>query len=259
MAFFTTEALSAFVTLTFLEIVLGIDNILFITLISNKLAVKDRKRATQIGLVLAMFLRIFLLMGISIFIGMQESWFVIDNSVLHTEVSGQSFILFVGGLFLVYKATKEIYERVEEPNHSIKTLQSKKLWLSKAVLQITLINIVFSFDSILTAIGMTNGLPNAFWLMIIAVVVSVLIMMLFANPVGDFVSKHPSLQVLGMAFLLLIGFMLVTEAAHLSHTRFMGETVGSIPKGYLYFAIAFSVGVEFINMKMRARKSKNPS
>ena len=259
MAFFTTEALSAFVTLTFLEIVLGIDNILFITLISNKLATKDRKRATQIGLVLAMFLRIFLLMGISIFIGMQESWFVIDNSVLHTEVSGQSFILFVGGLFLVYKATKEIYERVEEPNHYIKTLQSKKLSLSKAVLQITLINIVFSFDSILTAIGMTNGLPNAFWLIVIAVVVSVLIMMLFANPVGDFVSKHPSLQVLGMAFLLLIGFMLVTEAAHLSLTIFMDEAIGSIPKGYLYFAIAFSVGVEFINMKMRARKSKNPT
>lgn len=252
MSIFTTETLSAFLTLTFLEIVLGIDNILFITLISNKLPEADRKRATQLGLILAMVFRILLLMGISVFIGMQETWFTIDTSFIQSEISGQSLILFVGGLFLIYKATKEIYERVEVPAAKFPTLPSvASLSLSRAVLQITLINIVFSFDSILTAIGMTNGLSNAFWLMVIAVVVSVLIMMLFANPVGAFVNQHPSLQVLGMAFLLLIGFMLLTEAAHLSHTQVLQQEIGSIPKGYLYFAIAFSLGVEFINMRIR--------
>ena len=247
----TTEILSAFLTLTFLEIVLGIDNILFITLLSNRLPEKDRKQATQLGLLLAMLLRIGLLMGISVFIGMQDSWFAIDSPIVSSQVSGQSLILFFGGLFLIYKATKEIYERVEAPQDTLTTSASGRLSMSKAILQITLINLVFSFDSILTAIGMTNGLPNAFWLMVIAVVVSVLIMMLFANPVGAFVNQHPSLQVLGMAFLLLIGFMLVTEAAHLSHTKILNQEIGSIPKGYLYFAISFSLGVEFVNMRMR--------
>ena len=254
MSILTTEALSALLTLTFLEIVLGIDNILFISLISNRLAEKDRKLATQLGLLLAMVLRIGLLMGISVFIGMQEAWFSIHTSFFSTDISGQSIILFLGGLFLIYKATKEIYERVEEPQDPLHSVQMGNLSLSKAIVQITLINIVFSFDSILTAIGMTNGLPNAFWLMVIAVVVSVAIMMLFANPVGDFVNKHPSLQVLGMAFLLLIGFMLLTEAGHLSHTKILDQEIGSIPKGYLYFAIAFSLGVEFINMRMRRKE-----
>ena len=256
MSFFTTEALSALLTLTFLEIVLGIDNILFITLISNKLRIEDRKKATQIGLILAMVLRIMLLLGITAFVGMQESLIRIESSFITTQISGQSIILFLGGLFLIYKATKEIYERVEEDVQTTAQVNSNgKLSLSKAILQITLLNIVFSFDSILTAIGMTNGLPNAFWLMVIAVITSVLIMMLFANPVGDFVNNHPSLQVLGMAFLLLIGFMLVTEAAHISHTKFLDQEIGSIPKGYLYFAIAFSLGVEFINMRMRKKEN----
>ena len=256
MSFFTAEALSALLTLTFLEIVLGIDNILFITLISNKLRIEDRKKATQIGLILAMVLRILLLLGITAFVGMQESLILIESSFITTQISGQSIILIIGGLFLIYKATKEIYERVEEDVQTTAQVNSKgKLSLSKAIIQITLLNIVFSFDSILTAIGMTNGLPNAFWLMVIAVITSVLIMMLFANPVGDFVNNHPSLQVLGMAFLLLIGFMLVTEAAHISHTKVFDQEIGSIPKGYLYFAIAFSLGVEFINMRMRKKEN----
>lgn len=256
MSFFTAEALSALLTLTFLEIVLGIDNILFITLVSNKLRIEDRKKTTQIGLILAMVLRILLLLGITAFVGMQESLILIESSFITTQISGQSIILIIGGLFLIYKATKEIYERVEEDVQTTAQVNSKgKLSLSKAIIQITLLNIVFSFDSILTAIGMTNGLPNAFWLMVIAVITSVLIMMLFANPVGDFVNNHPSLQVLGMAFLLLIGFMLVTEAAHISHTKVFDQEIGSIPKGYLYFAIAFSLGVEFINMRMRKKEN----
>ena len=128
-----------------------------------------------------------------------------------------------------------------------------------AILQITVINIVFSFDSILTAIGMTNGIspnPNdALLLMVIAVVVSVLIMMLFANPVGEFVNKHPSIQVLGLSFLILIGFMLIAESAHLSHLVVFGNEVGTIPKGYLYFSIAFSLMVEFFNLRMKKNKN----
>ena len=128
--------------------------------------------------------------------------------------------------------------------------------LTNAIIQITLINIVFSFDSILTAVGMTNGVYGALLIMIIAVVLSVLIMMLFASPVGRFVNKHPSIQMLGMAFLILIGFMLIAEGAHLAHFSFAGSEIGAVPKGYLYFAIAFSLGVEFLNMRLR--KSHKP-
>ena len=126
--------------------------------------------------------------------------------------------------------------------------------MTKAIIQITILNFVFSIDSILTAVGMTNGLPNAIIIMAISIVVSVLIMMIFAHPVGEFVNKHPSLQVLGLSFLMLIGFMLLAEAAHLSHTRVLGNEIGAIPKGYLYFAITFSLLVEFLNMKTRKPK-----
>jgi predicted tellurium resistance membrane protein TerC len=141
--------------------------------------------------------------------------------------------------------------KADEKNH----LQGQSS-LTKAIVQITLINLVFSVDSILTALGMSNGIPYAGMVMGIAIVISVLIMMLFAHPVGNFVNQHPSLQVLGLSFLLLIGFMLLAEAAHLSHTQILGQEVGSIPKGYLYFAIAFSLGVEFINMKLRKKPKR---
>lgn len=154
----------------------------------------------------------------------------------------------------MYKSTKEIYEKVELKVDEKNQPQGQSS-LTKAIVQITLINLVFSLDSILTAMGMSNGLPYAGMVMGIAIVISILIMMLFAHPVGNFVNQHPSLQVLGLSFLLLIGFMLLAEAAHLSHAEILGQTVGSIPKGYLYFAIAFSLGVEFINMKVR-RKPK---
>ncbi len=250
-ALFSPEALTALLTLTFLEIVLGIDNILFITLISSKLPAQLQNKATQIGLFLAMLLRILLLFGIALFIAMQSPLFTWDNTFIKASVSGQSMVLFGGGLFLLYKSTKEIYEKVEHPTSNELLPKTKVLTLPKAILQITLINMVFSFDSILTAVGMTNGLNNALTLMVIAVVISVAIMMLFAKAVGDFVNKHPSLQVLGLSFLLLIGFMLLAEAAHLAHVEIMGQSIGNVPKGYLYFAISFSLLVEFINMKIR--------
>jgi predicted tellurium resistance membrane protein TerC len=157
-------------------------------------------------------------------------------------------------LFLLYKSTKEIYEKAENLDETATESKSNKLSYARALFQIVLIDIVFSFDSILTAVGMTNGIPYALPIMVAAVIVSILIMMLFAAPVSKFMNTHPSLQILGLAFLLLIGFMLITEAAHLSETTVFGSTIGAIPKGYLYFAIAFSLGVEMINMRFRKKK-----
>ena len=252
--FSNPDAWVALLTLTFLEIILGIDNIIFISIAAGKLEEKKRKQATNIGLILAMGLRIVLLFGITWLTSLKKPFWILDHSWVHGAISGQALILFGGGLFLLYKSTKEIHEKVEDRGHDereIEASRSTSLW--SAILQITVINIVFSFDSILTAIGMTNGIsPNpsdALILMIIAVVASVIIMMLFANPVGNFVSRHPSIQILGLSFLILIGFMLIAEAAHLSHLVVFDNEIGSIPKGYLYFAIAFSLLVEFLDLR----------
>lgn len=238
-------------TLTFLEIILGIDNLIFISIITQKLSEQHQKLATNIGLFLDMVLRIVLLFGISVVIQMQSSWLTINTSWLKTNINGQAVIL--GGLFLLYKSTHEIFEKVEA-EATPENESPIKLSLSKAIIQITLLNIVFSFDSILTAVGMTNGVPNAMTIMVIAIVVSVGIMMIFVKPVSAFIEKHPSLQILGLSFLILIGFMLITEGAHLSETVLFNKEVGTIPKGYLYFAISFSLGIEFLNMKLKSGK-----
>ncbi len=244
-------------TLTFLEIVLGIDNIIFISIASGKLPEEERPKATNIGLILAMVLRIVLLFGVSVLVAMEEPWFEIHTSWMHGGFSGQSIILIIGGLFLLYKSTTEIRHKLEEEDPHDETPKGKAS-LTNVIIQITLINIVFSFDSILTAVGMTNGVTGALMIMIIAVVVSVVIMMLFANPVATFVNKNPTIQMLGMAFLILIGFMLIAEGAHLAHLSIAGSEVGTIPKGYLYFSITFSLFVEFLNMRLRAGRKKAP-
>ncbi len=251
--FASPEVWLSLLTLTFLEIVLGIDNIIFIAIAAGKLPDSEQGKATNIGLVLAMVLRIALLFGISWLISMSEPWIKVDNALMHGGFSGQSIILILGGLFLLYKSTTEIHHKLEGEEVQEDGSMAKKaaVTLSSVIVQITLINIVFSFDSILTAVGMTNGLEGALVIMVIAVVFSVLIMMVFATPVGRFVNKHPSIQMLGMAFLILIGFMLIAEGAHLAHFSFAGSEIGAVPKGYLYFAIAFSLGVEFLNMKLR--------
>jgi predicted tellurium resistance membrane protein TerC len=182
---------------------------------------------------------------------MKEPWFTIDFSWLNAKISGQSVILFLGGLFLIYKSTKEIHEKVDLKGEEEKELkQSATKSFRSVILQIILIDLVFSFDSILTAVGMTNGVPGALYIMIAAVIISVIIMMQFAVPVGSFVNKHPSIQILGLSFLILIGFMLVTESAHLSNALVFGNHVTPVPKGYLYFAISFSLLVEILNMKV---------
>lgn len=257
----TSDAIMALLTLTFLEIILGIDNIVFISIAANKLPEHQQSKATTIGLVLAMVQRIILLFFVSFLIGLKEPFYTIDTSWLHVAISWQAVILFVGGLFLIYKSTSEIHEKVEMPLHDENELKGKKIKsLSHAITQILIIDFIFSVDSILTAVGMTNGLhPNHNYtlvLMIIAVVISIGVMIGFANPIRKFINEHPSMQLLGLAFLILIGFMLITEAAHLSHTKFLGNEVGAIPKGYLYFAIAFSLFVEFLNFKIQKKHKK---
>jgi len=253
--FLNPNAWIALLTLTFLEIVLGIDNIIFISIATGKLPEEKRKSATKIGMFLAMFMRIALLLGITVLIAMKEPWFSFNYNWISAQISGQSIILFLGGLFLIYKSTKEIHEKVEEKGeeeNEIKKTATKSF--GNVIVQIILIDLVFSFDSILTAVGMTNGVEGAIYIMIVAVIISVLIMMQFAVPVGNFVNKHPSIQILGLSFLILIGFMLVTESAHLANASFFGNHVDVVPKGYLYFAISFSLLVEVLNMKMKKNK-----
>jgi len=253
--FISSDAIMALLTLTFLEIILGIDNIVFISIAANKLPEPLRAKATNIGLVLAMVQRIVLLFFVSFLVSLKDPFYHIETSWLNIAMSWQSIILFLGGLFLIYKSTSEIREKVETPKHDEDSIKHKVIkTLQQAIIQILIIDFIFSIDSILTAVGMTNGLhPNHNYtlvLMIIAVVISILIMIGFANPIRRFINNHPSMQVLGLSFLILIGFMLITEAAHLSETSVFGSTVGTIPKGYLYFAIAFSLMVEFINYKI---------
>jgi predicted tellurium resistance membrane protein TerC len=243
----------ALVTLTFLEIILGIDNIIFISISAGKLPAHQVKKATNIGLLLAMVFRIILLLGVSYLIAMNEPIFTINLSWLNAGISGQSLILLGGGIFLLYKSTHEIHLKVEGIEHKQTEKSRLKNTLSGVVFQIVLIDIVFSFDSVLTAVGMTSGEEGALIIMIIAVIISIIIMMIFASPVGSFVNRHPTIQMLALSFLILIGFMLVTESAHLSHAVIFGRDVGAIPKGYLYFAISFSLGVEALNMKMRKK------
>jgi predicted tellurium resistance membrane protein TerC len=253
--FLNPDAWIALLTLTFLEIVLGIDNIIFISIVTGKLPPEKRKKATKIGMFLAMFMRIALLFGINFLIQMKEPWFHIDLSWFSAGITGQSVILFLGGLFLIYKSTKEIHEKVDEKGEEEKEIgKAASKSFQGVLLQIIMIDLVFSFDSILTAVGMTNGVEGALLIMVTAVVISVLIMMQFAVPVGAFVNKHPSIQILGLSFLILIGFMLITESAHLSNALIFGGHVTPVQKGYLYFAISFSLFVEFLNMKIDKKK-----
>ncbi len=246
--FTSSEVWVSLLTLTFLEIVLGVDNIIFLSIISSKLPLEDQPKARNIGLILAMALRVLLLFGLTWIIGMKEPLFHIDFPGLHGGVTGQGLILFLGGIFLLYKATSEIHHKLESPNQEDDPKVNKgKAALNAVILQITLINVVFSFDSILTAVGLSNDIT----VMIIAVVLSVLVMMVFSGPVSKFVNDHPTVQMLGLSFLILIGFSLIAEAAHLGHF-----TEGAVPKGYLYFAIFFSLFVEALNIRMR--KSQKP-
>lgn len=224
----------ALVTLTSLEIVLGIDNIIFISILASKLPQDQQKKARQIGLGLAMLTRIALLFSLSWIIGLTAPIF----SVFDHEISGRDLILLIGGLFLLGKATYEIHERLEgEEGHASAKVAASFV---SVIVQILLLDIVFSLDSVITAVGMVDELA----VMIAAVVIAVLIMLWAAGPVSDFVNRHPTVKMLALSFLLLIGFSLLVEGLH-QH----------IPKGYIYFAMGFSVFVEILNLRLRQKSA----
>ncbi|MBC7524374.1 MAG: TerC family protein [Flavobacterium sp.] len=251
----------ALLTLTFLEIILGIDNIVFLSIVSGKLDQNQQPKARRIGLLLAMAFRIVLLFGISWVLSLQKSIIDIKWDFFEAHITGQSLIIFGGGLFLLYKSVSEIHHKMEGEEESSKAKSTSSL--TNAIIQIAVLNLVFSFDSILTAVGMISmkstaeggfGPAGAIEIMIAAVVISILIMMVFAGPVSKFVNNHPTIQILGLSFLILIGVMLLAEGSHLAHFRFGNDTeVTSIPKGYLYFSIFFSLFVEFLNIRMRKK------
>ncbi|HET9265637.1 MAG TPA: TerC family protein [Vicinamibacterales bacterium] len=220
----------ALVTLTFLEIVLGIDNIIFISILSGKLPAKDQHRARRLGLLAAMFMRVLLLFSLAWIIKLTEPWFTIVGQ----EISGRDTILILGGLFLIGKSTYEIHDKLEgEEGHASKKVPTTFL---SVIVQIMMLDLVFSLDSVITAVGMADDL----WVMVTAVVVAVGIMMLSADAISDFVHKHPTVKMLALSFLLLIGVSLLAEGfdQHIS-------------KGYIYFAMGFSVFVEMINLRMK--------
>ncbi len=230
------EALMALLTLTLLEIVLGVDNLIFITILAGKLPRHEQARARTIGLALAMLTRILLLFSITLL--MQLTAPVI--TVFGNELSGRDFILIIGGLFLLGKSTLEIHDNLEGAPHDDSRTNSGTTFLS-VVAQIMLLDIVFSLDSVITAIGLAEHLA----IMVIAIVIAVIFMMLFIGSIGTFVERHPTIKILALSFLLLIGVALIGDGLDFH-----------IPKGYIYFAMAFSVFVEMLNMRIRQRNAQ---
>lgn len=229
----TVESLVALLTLTALEIVLGIDNVVFISILSGKLPEADRPKARRLGLFLAMFFRIALLLAISWVMGLVKPLF----EPFGHPFSGRDLILLVGGLFLIAKATHEIHDKLEGGPHEVGAGKGGPT-LRAVVVQILLLDMVFSLDSVITAVGMASHV----YVMITAVVVSIAIMLLFAQAIGAFVERHPTIKMLALSFLILIGVLLVADG--------LGQ---HIPKGYVYFAMAFSLGVEMLNLRLRKK------
>lgn len=222
----------AFATLTLLELVLGIDNIIFISILVDKLPKEQREVARRLGLFMAMFMRIGLLLVLAWIVGLVAPLF----SVLGKDISGRDLILILGGLFLIWKSTTEIHQSMEGEEHQASS--TVKATFASVILQIMVIDLVFSLDSIITAVGMVDDVR----VMIAAVIASVGLMMVFAGPIGRFVSDHPTIKMLALSFLVVVGVVLVAEGFEYH-----------VPKGFVYFAMAFSLSVEMLNIRMRKR------
>lgn len=231
----TAELIVSLLTLIALEIVLGIDNVIFISILSSKLPQHQQKKARRWGLILAMLLRILLLSLVSLIMQLKNDLF----TVLGQGISGKDIILILGGLFLMYKSTVEIYHKMEGKEGD-KSAKLKVISFSQVIIQILIMDMVFSLDSIITAIGMVRVL----WVMYTAIIVSVGIMLFAAEPISSFVNRHPAFKMLALAFLMLIGFALVSEGFGIE-----------IPKGYIYFAMAFSFLVDILQMRMNKNQS----
>lgn len=221
-------------TLISLEIVLGIDNIIFISILADKLPEEQRHKLRKLGIFLAMFMRLALLAVVAWIMKLEQTLF----TVLENEISGKDIILLVGGMFLIYKSTKEIYHKTEEEGDEIKTIKKPKF--KDLLIQVLILDMVFSIDSIITAVGLVKEL----WVMYVAVIVSVGVMFFAAKPIGNFISKHPSFKILALSFLIMIGFTLIAEGFDVA-----------IPKGYIYFSMFFAFLVNVLQMKF-AKNSK---
>ncbi|MBL8939978.1 MAG: TerC family protein [Archangium sp.] len=258
MSPFSTEALAAVISLTAMEVVLGIDNIVFISIVAAKLPPSQRQRIVRIGVLAALVLRVGLLSTLNWLMGLTTPLF----TILQNEFTGRDLILLAGGLFLIFKATRELYAKVEGKEEEDaaaaeelsdeaelvkkgeadpKAQAARRKGITSVILQILAIDLIFSLDSIITAVGMAQAL----WVMITAMVIAVLTMMMFANAVGGFVERHPSVKVLALSFLLMIGTMLVADG--------LGTHV---PKGYVYFAMAFSLSVELLNLRRATKEGE---
>jgi len=229
---FSAESWAALLTLTLLEIVLGIDNIVFISILAGKLPAEKRKRARTVGLALAMGTRILLLLSLTWIMRLTQPLFTVGPQ----EISGRDLILLLGGMFLLWKSTREIHERLEGAAKAAHQAGRKANTMASVLTQIAFLDIVFSLDSVITAVGMAKEVS----VMIAAIVISVGVMMWASGPLGDFVERHPTIKMLALSFLLLIGMALVAEGFH-----------QYIPKGYIYFAMGFSVFVEMLNLRAK--------
>jgi len=230
------EAWVALVTLIILELVLGVDNVIFISILAGKLPVEDRDRARMTGIAMAVITRVLLLLSLSWIISLEEPFFTLP--LVNIGISGHDLILLAGGLFLLWKSVHEIHDKLE----GVEGHASSKVYASFAsvIIQIMLLDIVFSLDSVITAVGMANELM----IMIIAVIAAAGVMIFASGPIGNFVEKHPTIKMLALSFLLLIGFTLIVEGLH-QH----------IPKGYIYFAMGFSILVELLNLRIRGKST----
>ncbi len=229
------ETYVSLLTLTFLEIVLGIDNIIFISILTGKLPTEEREKARITGLVIALFFRIGLLLGISYIANLVQPLITIFG----LSFSGRDLILLAGGLFLLVKSVLEIHDKLEGDEEGTDKKVTPKFW--NIIVQIIILDLVFSLDSVITAVGLVQHVS----IMIIAIVISMIIMIMFAGKVSEFIHRHPTIKMLALSFLLMIGLLLFVEAFHIE-----------VPKGYVYFAMAFSFLVEMLNIKMRKKKVK---
>jgi Membrane protein TerC, possibly involved in tellurium resistance len=229
------ESWVALLTLTALEIVLGIDNIIFISILVGRLPEAQRNFARRMGLGLAMLTRLGLLFSITWVMGLTEPWF----TVFGNSVSGRDVVLIGGGMFLLFKATHEIHNSLEGAGDNAKNIVVTSMGM--VLIQIAILDIVFSLDSVITAVGLVEHIT----LMAIAIIMAVLVMLMAAKPIGDFVEDHPTIKILALSFLILVGMTLIVEGFDVH-----------IPKGYIYFAMAFSVGVEFLNLRMRKKTAE---
>jgi len=255
---FTTTGLFYLFVLSLLEIVLGIDNIIFISIITDKLPIKKQRFARNIGLSMALIVRLFLLTIAAKIMEMTNHFFPNTEITILKEFSGQSLVLLLGGLFLIYKSTHEMHSTVK--GHNVESAKKKKK-LSAVIMQIVMVDIVFSFDSIITAIGMTNGITektkgvttevanhvnhNPMIIIYMSVIISMIIMLIFVKQISDFINNRPTIKMIALAFLVTIGVVLLAEA--------FGQEV---PKGYIYFAMVYALIVEFINIRMRKNKGE---